>query len=361
MVPVMVTRGATGAPASMEAPSAIGVDPSVASCVRIATTLITLGFRHSLPNHPRRPFAGVKQKNSNPRQDTMAVNERPRHSGNCDRDASGACEQTHAADAEAEPSSTRRQFLAMSAAVGASLAAGTACNDPVFQEYFQKHYLQLTEADKKRIFERLEKEVERTKGVRVKISDPRPLPNVQFAYALNLSVCNGNRRCVEACARENNLPDHPQIRYIRVIELDNVTHHLERGNVYYDREKVPEPGKYYLPVQCHQCKNPPCVKACPTKATWKEPDGIVVIDYNWCIGCRYCQAACPYLARRFNFAKPNVRPDKINPDQGYLSNRLRPDGSGREMHVLPASNPQRPVPRLPRSLPHGRPQIRRSQ
>lgn len=256
----------------------------------------------------------------------MAVNERPRHSGNCDCDASGACEQTHAADAEAEPSSTRRQFLAMSAAVGASLAAGTACNDPVFQEYFQKHYLQLTEADKKRIFERLEKEVERTKGVRVKISDPRPLPNVQFAYALNLSVCNGNRRCVEACARENNLPDHPQIRYIRVIELDNVTHHLERGNVYYDREKVPEPGKYYLPVQCHQCKNPPCVKACPTKATWKEPDGIVVVDYNWCIGCRYCQAACPYLARRFNFAKPNVRPDKINPDQGYLSNRLRPVG-----------------------------------
>lgn len=256
----------------------------------------------------------------------MAVNERPRHSGNCDRDASGACEQTHAADAEAEPSSTRRQFLAMSAAVGASLAAGTACNDPVFQEYFQKHYLQLTEADKKRIFERLEKEVERTKGVRVKISDPRPLPNVQFAYALNLSVCNGNRRCVEACARENNLPDHPQIRYIRVIELDNVTHHLERGNVYYDREKVPEPGKYYLPVQCHQCKNPPCVKACPTKATWKEPDGIVVVNYNWCIGCRYCQAACPYLARRFNFAKPNVRPDKINPDQGYLSNRLRPVG-----------------------------------
>jgi molybdopterin-containing oxidoreductase family iron-sulfur binding subunit len=256
----------------------------------------------------------------------MAANDRPSHerTGFCGAQEGGS--QTGAADACVESSTTRRHFLATTAALGACLATGTACNDPEFQAFFQKHYLQLTEADKQRIFERLEKEVEQTKGVRVKISDPRPLPNVQFAYALNLSVCNGNRRCVEACARENNLPDEREIRYIRVVELDNVTHHLERGDVYYDREKVPEPGKYYLPVQCHQCKNPPCVKACPTKATWKEPDGIVVVDYNWCIGCRYCQAACPYHARRFNFARPNVRPDKINPDQGYLSNRLRPVG-----------------------------------
>ena len=106
-----------------------------------------------------------------------------------------------------QPGATRRQFLAGSAAIGASLAAGTACNDPAFQAFFQKHYLQLTEEDKKRIFARLEGEVQKRTGVRVKISDPPPLPGVQFAFALNLSVCNGNRRCVEACARENNLPD----------------------------------------------------------------------------------------------------------------------------------------------------------
>ena len=48
--------------------------------------------------------------------------------------------------------------------------------------------------------------------------------------------------------------------------------------------------------------------------------------YDWCIGCRYCEAACPYFARRFNFAEGDIRPSEINPDQGYLSNRLRPRG-----------------------------------
>ena len=81
-----------------------------------------------------------------------------------------------------------------------------------------------------------------------------------------------------------------------------------------------------MPVQCHQCKNPPCVKVCPVEATWQEPDGITVIDYDWCIGCRYCEAACPYWARRFNFAEPEMPAERLNPDMSYLSNRPRPKG-----------------------------------
>ena len=87
-----------------------------------------------------------------------------------------------------------------------------------------------------------------------------------------------------------------------------------------------------MPVQCHQCDNPPCVKACPVQATWKEPDGIVVVDYSWCIGCRFCVVACPYFARRFNWVQPEVPPDRINPNQGYLSNRLRPKGVVEKCH-----------------------------
>jgi molybdopterin-containing oxidoreductase family iron-sulfur binding subunit len=86
------------------------------------------------------------------------------------------------------------------------------------------------------------------------------------------------------------------------------------------------PGKYYMPVQCFQCENPPCVAACPVKATWKEVDGIVVIDYNWCIGCRFCLTACPYWARRFNWAEPVIPKEEINPVTHYLSNRPRSKG-----------------------------------
>jgi Fe-S-cluster-containing hydrogenase component 2 len=62
------------------------------------------------------------------------------------------------------------------------------------------------------------------------------------------------------------------------------------------------------------------------QVTWKEPDGIVVVDYDWCIGCRYCQAACPYYGRRFNWGKPEIPRDEITVRQHYLGNRIRPKG-----------------------------------
>jgi molybdopterin-containing oxidoreductase family iron-sulfur binding subunit len=65
---------------------------------------------------------------------------------------------------------------------------------------------------------------------------------------------------------------------------------------------------------------------CPVGATWTDPDGIVVIDYDWCIGCRYCIAACPYWARRFNWSEPEIPAEQINPNQHYLGNRLRRKG-----------------------------------
>ena len=182
----------------------------------------------------------------------------------------------------------------------------------------------MTDDDKKRIFARIERETYAKTGVPTRVGDPPPMEGVEFAYALDLSVCNGNRRCVEACARENNLPD--DIRYIRVMEMEAGSMEFDESTAEYTHDKVPAKDKYYLPVQCQQCDNPPCVKACPVGATWKEPDGIVVVDYNWCIGCRFCVVACPYFARRFNFAEAAIRPDQINPEQGYLSNRPRPKG-----------------------------------
>ena len=81
-----------------------------------------------------------------------------------------------------------------------------------------------------------------------------------------------------------------------------------------------------MPVQCQQCKNSPCTKVCPVHATWTEPDGIVVVDYDWCIGCRSCMAACPYGARKFNWAEPRIPVEEINTETEYLGNRPRMKG-----------------------------------
>jgi molybdopterin-containing oxidoreductase family iron-sulfur binding subunit len=151
------------------------------------------------------------------------------------------------------------------------------------------------------------------------------MEGVVFGYALNLSVCIGCRRCAEACHKENNHDRRTNNSYIRVLEMEQGSMDMERGTAVYDHP-VPAPGKFYMPVQCQQCENAPCVKVCPVQATWAEPDGIVVVDYNWCIGCRYCEAACPYHARRFNWTKPELPAEEINPDQAYLSNRIRPQG-----------------------------------
>lgn len=199
------------------------------------------------------------------------------------------------------------------------------------EAFLQKHYKEMTEEDKKVIFARLEQEAREQYGADVNIGDHRPIPGVRFGYAINLSVCNGNGRCVEACHRENNHDRTTNQSYIRVFELPVGTTDFEHADSTYTHT-VPQPGKYYMPVQCLQCENPPCVDVCPVEATWQESDGIVVVDYNWCIGCRYCQAACPYHARRFNWKKPDIPAEEVNPDQSYLSNRIRPAGVVEKCH-----------------------------
>jgi molybdopterin-containing oxidoreductase family iron-sulfur binding subunit len=95
---------------------------------------------------------------------------------------------------------------------------------------------------------------------------------------------------------------------------------------YYEPAEVPQAGHFYVPVACQQCRNAPCTKVCPTGATWTEKDGIVVIDYDWCIGCRCCMAACPYGARHFNWSKPSIPDGALNTQMHYLGNRPRPKG-----------------------------------
>lgn len=231
---------------------------------------------------------------------------------------------------------TRRAFITkgVAAVAGASAVAAAVAplatidreDIPSIEEFLQKHYKEMTAEDKEQVFARICLEVEKRHGVRVTLTDPPPLDGVEYVYGLNISRCIGCRRCVHACVKENNLSRSPQLQYIRVLEMKKGSIDVESADHYYDPATVPDPDKYYMPVQCHQCAKPPCVKVCPVEATWQEPDGITVIDYDWCIGCRYCAAACPYWARRFNFADPQVPDGEINPDMTYLSNRPRQKG-----------------------------------
>jgi molybdopterin-containing oxidoreductase family iron-sulfur binding subunit len=224
----------------------------------------------------------------------------------------------------------RRSFMkgALLGLGGAALLPHTA-NASIWESFFQKHFNEMNESEIKAMIARLEQEATGKWGKKITIDTTKAQAGVRFAYGLDLSRCIGCRKCVYACAAENNQSRDPQVHWISVLRFAKGEKwlDLENSEKYYDPEEVPEDGYFYLPVQCQQCDNPPCVKVCPTKATWQEADGIVAIDYNWCIGCRYCMAACPYGARRFNWGRPNIDSDEVNPDTHYLGNRPRYKGT----------------------------------
>lgn len=198
---------------------------------------------------------------------------------------------------------------------------------PAVEEFLQKHFKELTRTELDAVLARLEKKYSEEYGKQVSVTATPPQEGVSFAYALDISRCIGCRRCVYGCVEENNQSRSPQVHWITVLEMDKERGiDLHHADAYYNAETVPQPGKFYFPVACQQCSNPPCVKVCPVNATWKERDGIVVIDSDWCIGCRCCMSACPYGARHFNWSTPTIPAGEINPKTEYLGNRPRPKG-----------------------------------
>lgn len=143
---------------------------------------------------------------------------------------------------------------------------------------------------------------------------------IEYNMVIDVGACIGCRRCQWGCKEENNIPDTISPPWIEVFELSDEVdltgnpHQEElRAGVTTSYTEAPLEGKWYLPVQCYHCDNPPCVKVCPTGATYKDRDGLVLMDYDRCIGCRFCVVACPYSARRFNWLRPELADDEVNP------------------------------------------------
>jgi Fe-S-cluster-containing dehydrogenase component len=128
----------------------------------------------------------------------------------------------------------------------------------------------------------------------------------QWAMVIDQSKCIGCGYCSLACQAHNDI--NPDIEWNRVEPVDQVN------------------GKdVFLPRPCMQCSNAPCVEVCPVKASYYRSDGIVMMDYDRCIGCRYCEVACPYQARSFNW-KAFEGPNPAVPDWGQPEVPRRPRG-----------------------------------
>ncbi|MGE5236515.1 MAG: sulfate reduction electron transfer complex DsrMKJOP subunit DsrO [Acidobacteriota bacterium] len=122
----------------------------------------------------------------------------------------------------------------------------------------------------------------------------------------------GCTACVEVCDRAHNVPRIPnhqhEVRWIWKEPFADAF--LEQEDQLVDEALTAKP----LLVFCNHCDNPPCVRVCPTQATWRRDDGIVMMDWHRCIGCRYCMAGCPYGSRSFNWEDPRPYIAETNPD-----------------------------------------------
>ena len=125
----------------------------------------------------------------------------------------------------------------------------------------------------------------------------------KFVMVFDLAKCDGCGKCTEACSKMHFVP--PERQWIKVLRMRDAEH----------------TAPYFFPQPCYHCDNPPCTKVCPVDATFKRQDGVVLIDNERCIGCRFCMAACPYGARSFNWGHPKDPPEAkeegYSPEHGF--------------------------------------------
>jgi len=143
----------------------------------------------------------------------------------------------------------------------------------------------------------------------------KPLVGKRWAMAIDVGRCREEqdcRDCIAACDKAHNVPHFDNRKdEVKWIWKEPFEEALQDQSSAYQAEHLE--GAHVL-VFCNHCDQPPCTKVCPTGATWKREDGVVMMDWHRCIGCRYCVAGCPYGSRSFNWRDPRPHIDELNPD-----------------------------------------------
>lgn len=193
---------------------------------------------------------------------------------------------------EGKKKSSRRKFLSNLGLIGAGLATGIGALETA--RWFEHSKLK---GGKKQILLTQDNKLVEVDSLEISALEKSPLDMFQakgregiegrrWVLVVDLARCRNARQCISACQEAHQL--QPEQFHVNTLQMQD----------------SPNTAPYHMPKHCQHCDNPPCVSVCPVDATYKRQDGIVLIDNERCIGCRFCIAACPYSARIFNWFEP---------------------------------------------------------
>ena len=186
---------------------------------------------------------------------------------------------------------SRRDFLVSGLLAGAAI---TGCSKP--NDFVQNQEVALT-GDKVKLLSVEGEVIEIDKAYLKPVpnlptitneDERRGIPGKKFVMVIDLSRCKNLKKCQIACDKAHLI--NPGQNWLKIYPMQDSEH----------------TAPYWQPTNCMHCDEPPCVKVCPVDATFKRQDGIVLIDNDRCIGCRFCMAACPYSSRIFNWSGQDV-------------------------------------------------------
>ncbi len=191
---------------------------------------------------------------------------------------------------------SRRSFLDKGLKIGLATVAGGAIAAKVLADNYSDNTVELMDTDGNLIKVQASEveEVLHTTDYNVR----EGYANRKFVMVVDLAKCKNALKCQESC---------------------NKNHYITGDNAWlkvYKMQEDVDTAPYWMPTMCQHCDQPACVTVCPVNATFKRRDGIVLIDNERCIGCRFCMAACPYSTRVFNWSEP---------DQAHLMNMADAD------------------------------------